>query len=804
MTPTLLKALRRQPRFTAYAVLGLAVGLAIHTVAFSVLYAVLLRPLPFERPQDLFFVYAARPGEERLTLSGPAFDQLVQRSRCFAAASGTTVALTTLTIDGRPEMAQATLVTPGFFRALGVEPALGRGLSSGGGEATEAVVSHGLWRERLGADPEILGRSIQLGESFFTVVGVLPPEVRVPGETSVWLPLDAVPLLFPNLPGLVDDPETRLLRVFARLADGWSAEEARRHLAEVASTLETDHPALWQETTLRLVSFRERAVGHLRAPLVLLQTGAAVLLLLVALNLASLLSTQALRRSRELAVRAALGASTRRLAGRVLGETLTLTVAGGLLGVGLAAGMLEILLALAPAGLPARGHIALHPAVLAVALASAVSAGLVAATPPVLRVLRGDLRGLLAQLGSGGTAVAGGRPGRWGRWGESGLVVVQISLTVALLALAGLLARSYERLAAVDPGFEPRGVLALSLSLPGERYPDPASLERFYGEVSRRISALPAVESVSAASDLPLEGASCSTTLTAAEGLAPAAARRLACLAVAPGLAGTLGIERLRGRDLDPGDLGDGRPAAALINRRLADELWPEGDPLGRHLTLDGDPVPVVGVVADVRQAALEQEVPPLVYLPAYWNNMSLLIRLDPRLDPRGASAAQVAEQAREVVWQVDPRQPVYRQVSLPDLVRDAAADRRFGAWVGGMVAAFALFLGGFGLFGLLSFRLARGVRAVAIRQALGADRKTLLGGVVRQGLLLAALGCLFGLGLAWSLSRLGASWLYGFGGFEPAVGLAVAAVTLATALAASWLPARRAVARDVVELLQA
>lgn len=790
---TALRALLRRPRLTAFAVVGLALGLGLHGAAFSILYGVLLRPLPFPDPDRLFLLYGSKASDpsSELFLSYPALRRWEQESRCFEGLGGSAVALLDVSVGGRPEVVKSALVTADFFRVLGVAPLRGRPLAGGAEHPLEVVVSFSFWRDRLGGDPGALGRSLRVGERLFTVVGVMPPGFGTPGHTQLWAPLEAAPLLYPNLPRLLEDEDARLLRVYARLRPDLSLEEARRRLAEVAHTMAAEAPraaGARGEETVRLVSLHERAVRGVRGPLLLLEAAMVLFLLIVAFNVASLLLAQVAERSREVAVRSAMGATPGAIFGQLLAESVLLSTAGGLLGLGIAAAVLRALVAGAPRSLPFLERVGLNAPVLGVAAATALAVGVVAGLLPAVRARRFDLRSLTEGAGRGGAG---------GGWGAAGsLVVVETALTVALLVVACLLVRSYQKLQQVPLGFDPHGVLALGLSLPAERYPTPESLSRFYGDLFTELGGIPGVESVSASSDLPLEGASSSVKIAGGQDLALSEPQALRCLPVAPRYAETLKVRLFRGRDLELADYGPGG-RHVLLNRRAAEMLWPRADPLGRTLDLaSGETVQVVGMVADVHQGRLDRDPRPMMYRPVLWNNMSVLVRAAG--DPRA-----LAEAARRAVWRVDARQPVYRVQTLDDVVADAAGDRRFSASLGPLVGGFALLVGALGLFGVLSHRVSRERRNLAVRMVLGAGRRQLLRWCVGRILLLTLLGSVFGLLLARGLARLAGALLFAVRPSEPLVDLAVVLLTLATAVVASFGPARRALGLDPGQLLR-
>lgn len=790
-----LSALARRPRLTAFAVVGLALGIGFQTAAFSVLYSALLRPLPIRDVDRLFVFFETSSDAEakELNLSYPALRAWQEKSRCLKGISGNAVALTTLSGKEGPEVVTSLLVSANYFDLLGAPAQHGRTLTRSPGPQPEVVIANDLWEDRFGGDPGILGRSIQIGESFFTVVGVMPRDWGGSSRIQAWLPLSATPLLYPNLPGLLDNDDERILRAHARLADHCSREQAEKDLSEVAARIAEELPATHRGIGARLVPYRQRMASRAGRSLFLLQGGGVLVLLIVAANLANLLLAQGRERRREMAMRTALGAGPGQLLRQSLAEILLLALMGGVLGIGIAYLLLKFLATSGMTALPHRPDLALDLPVLGAALAVSLLAGLAAGLWPAIRASRTDPRQLL----DGPLPPGPGNP-RWRhrRPGASGLIVAETTLTVTLLVLAGLLLRSYRILQEVELGFSPERVLALSVSLPGERYPDRESLQRFYEGVRQEIAQIPGVEAVAAASDLPLQGTSCSVRIRGGEGLDLPDGRELACQPVTLGYLEALGIPILRGRDLEPSDYGPGA-STALISRSTAELLWPGEDPIGRTLGLsDGERVRVVGVVGDVRHRPPDRKLQPILYLPAYWNNMSLLVRT-------AGEPSLLLEEARKSVWRVDPRQPVYRSLPLRDVVRQTTAGRRSSALLSALLGGFALIIGGFGLYGVMSHQLSLETRSLAIRSALGADRERLLRWLIGRGLISTAVGSSAGLLLASVLSRFAESLLYGVSRLDPSTYVTVILITLAAAALACYGPSRRALARDPASVLR-
>lgn len=800
-----LRALRRRPGTSAIAILGLALGLGINTAAFSVLYGVLWRPLPFQDPDRLYLFYEEKPAEGQLFLSLPALREWRQRSRTFEGLSGTLVAIPTVTVGDRPETVRTMLVSENYFRVMGLSPQLGRTFSpfddGAGAAAPEAILADGFWRSRCGADPGMLGQALRIGESTFTVVGVLPPGYGGPRSTQVFLPLPMIAVLAPSFPGVLENPEARILRVFARRKKGFDEAATRRDVERVARQLATDFPATHEGVTGSLMSYRQQTTGGVRRHLILLQAGAVVVLLVVCANLANLLLAQGVDRTRELALRSALGAAPARLFCQLLGESLVLSLVGGGLGIAIAFALTRILIATSSGVLPLLAKVSLDGPVLLAAVATAVLAGLAAGSLPSLRVSQVDVNLLLQATYSPGGKL---RPTARHVVGQRGLIIVETALTVVLLMAGGLLARSLLGLARVDPGFSPQGVLALSVALAGDRYSQPESLERFYGRVQEELEQLPGVLAVGGSLDIPSQGASCSVRVTGEDIPTLGESRELECQSVYPGYRASLGIPLLAGRDLERADYQTGGLSAIQINQRLADQLWPGRDPVGRRLTLAGgrrlrpgrEVAEVVGVMGNVRHRGVDHEAEPMIYLPEYSNFISFFLRTE-------GEVTLLAEPAREALWNVDPRQPVQEVTTLAEVLKESTATTRISTYLLSLIAAFSLLISAIGLFGVLSYHVSQQRRSIAVRMALGATAGEVSRAVVGEALVLTGVGCLLGLMLAWPGGRLIAGLLYGVGAFDAVTLTTVVLVMLVVALVASFDPARRAVRADPAEILR-
>ena len=793
-----LRSLRAAPGFAAVALLTLALGIGANTAVFSVVRGVLLRPLPFPEADRVARLWHANPqgGEERSRVSEPDFRDWEAGSTRFASLAGYFYAPggsgADLTGAGRPERLEGAFVTPRFFETLGTPAALGRTLRPD--EASDpddhfVVLSHGTWVQRFGGDPGILGRSLTLDGQPHTVVGVMPPDFTFPGERlDYWIPLSTIP---------ADDigrqRGSRFLDVIGRLAPGATLEQARDELSAVARRVAEREPEAEGWTEVTAVPVRESLVGEVRRPLLVLLGAVAFVLLITCVNLASLLLARGTARRRELAVRAALGAGRGRIVRQLLTESLVLALAGGVLGVGLAVLGVRALGALGAAGLPRAEAVRMDGGVLLYALALSTAAGLLFGLLPALRATSRELAGTLRGGGRGTVGAPGQRL-------RAALVVAEVALAVVLVAGAGLAARSFARLVGVDPGFQPRGVLAVKLSMRDDEDGQPRA--SYYNALLDRIAAVPGVRAVGAAKDFPLRGTG---EEWAPIGIPPAAGgsaereARLPVIHVSADYFRAMGVPLREGRAFTAADREDA-PLVWIVNEAFRRRYFPGESVVGKTLLVGGTPFTVVGVVGDVRQRSLAEPAEPTAYMHYLQNQrsgLSLAIRTEG--DPLRYAAA-----VREAVWQVDRDQTITSVETMEQVVGADVARPRLLAALLLLFGLMGLLLGALGIYGVLAFMVSQRRQEIGVRVALGAQPRSVLGMVVRQGMALAAAGVAAGLVGAFALTRGMTAILYEVRPNDPATFAGVVAVLLAAALVASWLPARRALRVDPVQALRA
>jgi predicted permease len=794
-----LRVLATRPGFTAIAVLALALGIGATTAIFSVVNAVLLRPLPYTEPERLALVWTYfGPDLPQNWVSGPEFMDMKERSETFEDFAAMTWPSLSLTGSGDPEQVQCGSVTANLFPLLGVKPAQGRVfLEEEDKPNAERVVilSHGFWQRRFASDPNILGRAISLDGQNSTVIGVmppgfgvLPPDAQSPRNIEMWVPMA---LDFKQL-----NRGNHGFRVVGRIKQGVTFEQAQGEMAAIAEQLDKEFYNFG--FGINIVPFHGHVVRNIRLALVILLAAVGVVLLIACANVANLLLARALAREKEIAVRIALGAGRWRLIRQLLTESIVLAFIGGALGLLLAYLGLKTLIALAPESLPRIDEAGIDSGVLVFALATSLLTGIIFGLVPALQASKTDLNESLKEgaRGSGG-GVRGGRA-------RNVLVVAEVAMALMLLSGAGLLIRSFMRLQDVDPGFNPDNLLTVRLRLPQSKYSDAAQLAPFYQQLIERVKGLPGVEAVGATSHLPLSGSYMSGTVTVEDAVAadPQSAsfeadRRI----ISPDYFRAMGISIVKGRAFADQD-GQGAPPVAIIDESFARRFWPGGDPIGRRVKLGGgqSQIPwmtIVGVVSHVKHYSLNAAGREFIYYPYLQNparSMYLAVRTSG--DPVAMTSA-----VRGEVMGIDPAQPVSEVRSMQGLVYTSMAQQRFNMTLFTIFAAVALILASVGVYGVMSYSVTQRTHEIGLRMALGAQQGQILKMIVRQGLKLVLIGVGIGLvvtvTLALVFTRYISSMLYEVGSTDLTTFAAVSGVLAAVAVVASYIPARKATRVD-------
>lgn len=799
-----LRRIVRRPGFTAIIVLTLGLGVGATTAAFSLVKGVLLTPLPYDDPSSLAMVWERNLERDvqRNVVSPANYVRWLEDAESFERLAAVLQVGTTMTGDGEAERVGTVAVSWHFFDLLGVQPVLGRSFVEGDG-ADEAgiqpvLLSHGFWLRRFGGDPGVVGRPLTLNGEPAEVVGVLPEgfdfdylpfQFGWDGPQEIWVPM--------VLPPEARDASGRYLQVVGRLAPGSTLGDARREATVLAARYRADRPETQSGWDINVVPLHEQVVGDVQRALWLVLAAVGLVLLIAAANVANLQLARSLSRGQELAVRVATGASRGRVVREQLVESMMLAVLGGALGVGLAVAGVDLVQALGPE-IPRLDRVTVDLPVLAFTLLVSLGTGILFGLIPALRAGRADLTGALKE----GSVRAG--TGRGSARVRGSLVVAEMALSLVLLVGAGLLIRSFSELVETGVGFRTEGLLAADLNLPSSAYPEVDDRVSFYERLVDRAAALPAVEAASAITFLPLSGPGSATSFWANDRPVPRAGQHpVADIRwVHRDYHATMGIPLMRGRTFDTRDTEDA-PLRVVVNRAMAEELWPDADPVGQSISMPwGDTLvaEIIGVVGDVRINGPAEEPRALIYWHhrqfQAFNTMTVVLRSAQRPE-------SLASSLRGVVSQADPSLPVFNVRTLDSYLSDAVGGARFAMAVLGVFALLALVLAAIGIYGVISYSVGERTHEFGIRMSLGADRATVIRLVLRYGATLAAVALVLGAGGALLATRLMRGFIYGV---SPADGLtfAVTGAVLGTvALLAAWIPARRAAATDPMRALR-
>ncbi|MGD8278508.1 MAG: ABC transporter permease [Gemmatimonadota bacterium] len=796
-----LRSLLRKPGFTGVAVLTLALGIGATTAVFTLLDGVLLSPLPYRQPDRLISLdHDGREGQDLLPISAGLYLLYRDQSRTLESVAMHTPAVGNLVVDGEPERVPGRVVTPGFFEVLGVSPARGRTFAPEDGQPggdPVIVLSDALWRTRFGADPSILGTTIDLSGNALEVVGVMPPDFGYPDrEASFWTPF-------------VIDETTAPIAGFGasgigRMEPGQTIESVRAELDGMLANLPDLVPGPGSDFLMqvkirtRLASLKSSLVGTLSATLWILFATVGIVLLIACANVANLLLVRAESRRRELALRVAIGAGRPQLLRAFFGESLALAAAGGALGVAVAVIALRLTTRLIPTDLPRMAEIGIDARVLLFTAAVTLGCALFFGLFPLLRYGAPDL----ARQLQGGTR--GATTSRDRHRLRNGLVVSQVALALVLLVGSGLMLRSFLALRSVDPGFEPGNALTARISVPTAEIREPEAVAQFFTTLQQQLETQPGVTDVGLVTAVPLGGNGVPYTTIEVQDH-PRADNELPIFAfwprAGPGSFTALGIPILEGRDFQAGDGGTGF-RAVVASKDFADKWWPGTSALGRHIRLGADDeawYEIVGVVDNVRQASLEEVTTEMVWLPLVTEaggQVGVPRSLDIVIRTSGDPLAAVA-MLRQRIRDLNPRIPVANIRTLDAIVSSATARTSFTAAMLGAASGIALLLGLVGIYGVIAYVVSQRTREIGVRMALGASRATVRTMVVRQGLALGGAGVGIGLLAAAPISRLMQSLLFGVRPVDPLTYLAVGMALIAVATVASLIPALRAAAVD-------
>ncbi len=794
------RMLARSPVFALVAIVVLAIGIGANTAIFSVVDGVLLRPLPYPEPERLVAVWEtndqAGPDFRNRTEVSPA-NLLDWQSRNQSFEQIGALAYTNTTLVGReqPERLAGAAVTPNFFAAVGVTPAVGRAFEPGDGvpnAAPVAILSAGVWRRAFGADPDVVGTQITMGGRTVMVAGVMPDGFDMPFPINrtidVWTPLKIDPAKA--------DRQSHFLYAVGRLRDDVTREAADAEMDAVAGQLAVEHPDTNRGREVNLVELHSQIVGDVRGPLGLLFAAVAGVLLVACGNVANMLLARTAHRRREIALRTALGGSRARIVRQLLTESTVLALAGGALGLALAWWSLDLLRALGPADVPRLADVGVRWPVFLFAVGASLATALVFGLGPALRSTGVDLAGAF----KAGSRTSGAKLGDRAR---GLLVVAEVAVTIVLLVGAGLLVRSFVRLLDVDPGFDPKNALTLDVAMPRAKYEKDERAIAFTSDVLARVRAIPGVEAVGTIDPLPLSGSNNSTTITIGGQPIPAPADRLSIpfRLVTPGYFEAMGIPVLSGRSLADRDR-ENAPRAVVVSAAFARRFWPDAPAVGQNIHIgedDDDPAAIgpayeiVGVVGDVRHSALDAEPQAEFYVP-YLQEPSLYYTMIVR---SSTPTEQLVGSVRDAIRSVDPDQPIHDVMTMDQRIAESVARRRFAMLLAGAFAVVALLIASVGLYGVLAYFVEQREREIGVRMALGARRADVLRLVLGHGLGYTTVGLALGSAVAALLSGVLAAQLFGVSPVDPATYASIDAVVFLVAVAATFIPALRATAVD-------
>ena len=787
-----VRTMFKNPGFTSVAILALALGIGANTAIFSVVNAVLLRPLPFEQSDKLVMVWEKRLqlGRIRNPVSPPDFSDWRAQNQVFEDMAAFVGQGFNLGSGTEPERIQGASVSPSIFSILRARTRLGRTFEpeeDKPGSNSVAVISSGLWQRSFGSDPDITSKTVTLNDKPYTVVGVMPGDFVFPNRRSeIWVPLTLSP----------DDAANRgghSLTVVARLKDGVTLQQAQNDMNAIAAQLEQQY----QVNTghgINVFSLYEEVVAGARPALLILLGAVAFVLLIACANVANLLFARSAVRQKEIAIRTALGANRGRLVRQLLTESVVLSITAGIVGVFLGVWGLSALLAIGENSIPRVKEIKLDVWVLCFSLVVSVVTGLLFGLLPALQASKPNLNDTLKE---GSRSSSGGiRSNRT----RSLFVIGEVAVCLVLLMGAGLMIKSFAKLLSVSPGFNPENVLTMNIALSGSRYRDAAGVNSFYQQSLERLSSLPAVKSAAVVTALPMAG-SFGSRYFGIEGRPPQPPGQgfnvNTNVATADYFA-TMNIPLLDGRDFDARDV-KGAPDVVILNKEAVRRYWPDENPIGQRVTVEQRTRTIVGVVGDVKQSGLDIETRPEMFFPYYQLPVpfgTFVVRTAG--DPLGMIAS-----LRGAMHEIDRDLPLYGIKTVEDVISDSVAPNRLNMMLLGIFAGLALVLAAVGLYGVVSYSVSQRTREIGIRVALGASHKSVLRLVVGQGVSLSLIGVAIGVIASLFLTKLMATLLFGVSVTDPITFVAISLLLVGVTTLASVVPARRAMKVDPMVALR-
>ncbi len=787
-----LRSLARKPGFSLAVVVMFALGIAANTAIFSIFDGLFLSSVPYPEPSRLLYLNEAAP-KWNLTVVGISYADFVawrEQNQSFRGMAVFSTGVSTLSGLGDTQRIQTASVTYDLTSTLGITPLLGRGFTPEEDRKDGrkvAMLGYGLWQHKFGGRSDVLGKVLQLDTQPYEIVGVLPKTAVYPDQSDLWIPLQ-------------EDPARHdgwYLDGVGRLKPGVTMEQARGDLLRVHKGMIPKEPV--NDTTFpTAISLRDSYSGDYRLITQVLLGAVGMVLLIACVNVAGLMMARATARTREIAIRSALGAGRRALVRQLLTESLLLAAIGGAVGIALGWAGLRAMLSLMPDVLPQwiDFHIDWRFGIFAILVigAAAVLSGL----GPALEFSKVDMRGFLADAAPK-TSLSKAR-----RRSMKTLVAAEIALALVLLAGAGLLVKAFRKVMDVDPGFRASNVLTFTVDLPVAKYRKPEQRPPFFEALVERLRSAPGVESVSAGTLVPLAGHS--GTFFKVEGATPHTSKDedpvILQIGILPGYFHAMGMKLDRGRDFDAHDGARDGPQTAIVNESFARLYWPNADPIGKRIAYRGDKSPwltVIGVAHDTRHYGLDRDMRPAVFMPVAENpNSSMMIAIHGAGDTRALVAT-----AREILRRIDPDLAPGRMWTMEERLQRSLWTRRTYSWLFGVFAGIALVMAIAGIYGVISYAVTQRTREIGIRMALGAEPGQVLAAILREGMTLAAIGLVVGLAGAFAATRLLRSLLAGVSPYDPWAFLAVSGFLIVAALAANFIPARRAARIDPMHALR-
>jgi putative ABC transport system permease protein len=793
-----IRSLLKQPAFTAIAIATLALGIGANTAVFSVVNAVLLRPLPYDDPSRLVTIWEQSPQRDmyEMPVSLANLRDWVDQNSTFEQIAAYTFTELNLTGNGEPARLLAVRSSANLFPLVGGRTVLGRTFQAEEdkeGADRVVVISNAVWRSRFGSDPNIVGRSLTLNNQSYSVVGVMSPGFQFPvgfGYMGKVLN-DPVDMYVPIVPGS-NELRRGNYSFFAigRLKSGVSIEQARADMTAIESRLEQQYPEGNTGIGVSLVPTDEQTVKEVRPALLVLLGAVGFLLLIACANIANLMLARTASREREIAIRLALGASRFRVLRLLLGESLLLSLAGGFLGLLLALWGTDALIALAPDNIPRLNEVGIDVRVFSFTLIVALITGVIFGVIPALQSAKPDLNEALKEGTRGSTGGVAGKRTR------STLVAVEVALSLVLLIGAGLMIKSFVRLQQVNLGFNPDQLVTTSLSLSRSKYGEGRQQAAFYQDALQRLHSLPGVHSAAATTALPLTLSISGSDFRIEGRPEPQEGQEMIVntSGVSPDYFRTLGVQILKGREFSDRDTSDA-PLAAVINNDLARAYFPNEDPIGKRITFDDGEswISIVGVAGDIRRFGLDSNAKPEVFLPYLQRpsrSMSLVVRSSTDASSMGAAV-------KTVIQNIDKDLPLEETKTMQELLAESNSGRRFNMLLLSLFAGVALLMAIVGIYGVMSYTVAQRTKEIGIRVAVGAQAGDVFRMVIGQGMMLALIGITLGLVAAFGVTRLMASMLFGVEATDPTTFIGIALLLAVVALVACYLPGRRAMKVD-------